>query len=113
MIVYSGVDNRTVTSALGVLAAMFPPTPAQQWNPNLPWIPIPVFAKEELDDVSFGILDNCPYYVRNAFNVSTDQAIFEKYLPLAKKLSNQTGVPIYDLDRLQKVIDGVVSRVRF
>jgi hypothetical protein len=110
--VYSGLDNRTVTSALAVLAAMFPPTPAQQWNSDLPWIPIPVFAKEEIDDVSFGILDHCPYYVKNAFNVSSDRAIFEKYLPLVKKLSNQTGVQIYDLDRLQKVTDGIVSRVR-
>jgi hypothetical protein len=31
---------------------MFPPNESQQWNPDIPWIPIPVFSKEELDDVS-------------------------------------------------------------
>ncbi|KAI6191569.1 Prostatic acid phosphatase [Aphelenchoides bicaudatus] len=110
LVVYSGVDNRTVASASALLAGLFPPTPAQTWNAELPWLPIPVFAEEVLDDVSFGILDNCPYYVKNTFNVSSDRAIFDKYSKLAEKLSNQTGVPIYDLDRLQKVIDGIISR---
>lgn len=66
----------------------------------------------ELDALSFGILDHCPHYVKTAFNVSADRAIFNKYRLLAERLSNKTGVPIYDLDRLQKVLDGVVSRVR-
>jgi len=109
LIVYSGQDNRTVASALAVLAGLFPPTESQSWNPSLPWLPIPVFAMEQLDEVSFGILDHCPYYV-NSFNTSKDRAIFEKNLPIAKSLSYTTGVPIYNLDVLQKVIDGIVSR---
>lgn len=108
MIVYSGKDNRTVASALAVLAGLFPPNSNQTWNSDLKWLPIPVFAMEAFDDVSFGILDHCPYY---AINGSDDYAIFEKYRPIAKSLSYKTGVPIYDLDRLQKVVDGIVSRV--
>jgi len=113
LIVYTGQDNRTVTSALAVLAALFPPTSSQEWNSNLRWLPIPVFSTEILDDVSFGILDHCPYFVKKALNGTEDWAIFEKYRPIAEFLSNKTGIQIYDLDRLQKVVDGVVSRSLF
>jgi len=95
------------------LAGLFPPSSSQEWNSKLPWIPIPVFANEILDDVSFGILDHCPYYVNKALNGTQDLAIFDKYHPVAEFLSNKTGVQIYDLDRLQKVIDGIVSRSLF
>jgi hypothetical protein len=67
----------------------------------------------ELDEVSFGILDHCPYYVRTALNGSADRAVFDKYKEVAADLSTKTGVPIHDLDRLEKVVDGIVSRSQF
>lgn len=33
--------DRTKMTALAALAGLYPPVPAQKWNPNLDWQPIP------------------------------------------------------------------------
>lgn len=44
---------RTKMTALTALAAMYPPPPAQQWNPMLDWQPIPYDTlAPDVDDVS-------------------------------------------------------------
>lgn len=45
--------DRTKMTALTALAALYPPPPAQQWNPALNWQPVPYDTlKFEEDDVS-------------------------------------------------------------
>mgnify|MGYP005983668887 FL=1 len=45
--------DRTKASLLLVLAALFPPAPAQRWSDSLPWMPIPIhFDKDRYDYVS-------------------------------------------------------------
>uniref|UniRef100_A0A914C3X2 Lysosomal acid phosphatase n=1 Tax=Acrobeloides nanus TaxID=290746 RepID=A0A914C3X2_9BILA len=48
--VLSGVDNRTIASALIALAALFPPQQDQIWNRDLLWIPIPVQTEPIIDE---------------------------------------------------------------
>ncbi|KAI6209592.1 Prostatic acid phosphatase [Aphelenchoides besseyi] len=109
LITFTGRDNRTVASGLGVLAGLFPPSAAQSWNGGLRWIPIPVFSLEQLDQVSFGILDFCPHYL-DTINDTRSKAVFDYFSEIASVLSKQTGVKIENIDVLQKVIDGVLAR---
>ncbi|KAI6205508.1 hypothetical protein M3Y94_00800300 [Aphelenchoides besseyi] len=109
LITFTGRDNRTVASGLGVLAGLFPPSAAQSWNGGLQWIPIPVFSLEQLDQVSFGILDFCPHYL-NTINNTRSRAVFDYFREIAFVLSKYTGVKIENIDVLQKVIDGVLAR---
>lgn len=45
--------DRTKMTALAALAAIFPPPPAQKWNPNLDWQPVPYDTLPyDVDDVS-------------------------------------------------------------
>lgn len=46
--------DRTKMTALLVLAGLYPPSPIQQWNDDLDWMPIPYhFERGEHDYVSF------------------------------------------------------------
>lgn len=49
----TGVDNRTIVSALAVLASLLRPVGRQIWNENLPWQPIAIHTNEILDQVAF------------------------------------------------------------
>ncbi|XP_023288233.1 venom acid phosphatase Acph-1 isoform X2 [Orussus abietinus] len=47
---YSTDLDRTKVSLQLVLAGLYPPTPSQKWNPNLPWLPIPtIYFPEKVD----------------------------------------------------------------
>ena len=48
--VESSYYDRNLVSAELVLAGLYPPVPAQQWNENLDWQPIPVHTRPIEDD---------------------------------------------------------------
>uniref|UniRef100_A0A914QK00 Histone H2A/H2B/H3 domain-containing protein n=1 Tax=Panagrolaimus davidi TaxID=227884 RepID=A0A914QK00_9BILA len=50
-LILAGKDNRTIVSALSVLAALYPPKEKQIWMEGFHWQPIPVHSEELLDDV--------------------------------------------------------------
>uniref|UniRef100_A0A915ER48 Uncharacterized protein n=1 Tax=Ditylenchus dipsaci TaxID=166011 RepID=A0A915ER48_9BILA len=93
--VYTGLDNRTITSAQTVLASFLPPTPDQQWN-AIPWQPIPVVTQPIIDHVSFGIFDHCPALKETIINEPVT--------------STKNGRLHPDLYIFQKVLDGVKTR---
>lgn len=48
----SSDKSRTLMSAYTFLVGLYPPTPKQTWNSNIPWQPIPVHSlPRELDPV--------------------------------------------------------------
>ena len=50
---YSGLDNRTIVSALLAMASFYPPHGNQIWNEKLLWYPVPVVTNAILDHVKF------------------------------------------------------------
>ncbi|CAD5234731.1 unnamed protein product [Bursaphelenchus xylophilus] len=108
--VWAGNDNRTITSAQVVLAALFPPRAQQVWNNQLKWQPVPVHTQGILDQVSFGALDYCPSFLHDLVNSTGNVKFMESLKPEILVLQNLTGINITDLNILQKVVDALVSR---
>jgi lysosomal acid phosphatase len=42
--------DRTLMSAYCVLAGLYPPTDAEEWNPDIKWQPVPVRSIPAADD---------------------------------------------------------------
>ncbi|XP_063241771.1 lysosomal acid phosphatase-like [Bacillus rossius redtenbacheri] len=66
-LVRSSSSPRCVSSALCVLAGLFPPTDQEVWNPDLLWQPVPLYAPEEGHDKLIRMDADCPAY-REEFN---------------------------------------------
>ncbi|KAI1718749.1 histidine phosphatase superfamily (branch 2) domain-containing protein [Ditylenchus destructor] len=95
--IYSGLDNRTITSAQAMLASFLPPTGNQVWNSALLWQPIPTIAQPIIDHVSFGVFDHCPAVRNSIANSDGYAAIFNSHIELVKELEVKTGLTIPNL----------------
>ncbi|XP_008555440.2 venom acid phosphatase Acph-1-like [Microplitis demolitor] len=54
--------NRAINTAHIVAAGLFPPSPSQVWNPDLPWIPIPVHSLPTEEDILNFPMLSCENY---------------------------------------------------
>ncbi|EPB65699.1 histidine acid phosphatase, partial [Ancylostoma ceylanicum] len=89
--VWTGNDNRTVTSAQAVLAGAYKPDKAHQWSSILDWQPIAVHTDPTIDWVSTGINGVCPMYEKTFYASAQYQDILGYFDPsLIEFLENNT-----------------------
>ncbi|XP_075992077.1 venom acid phosphatase Acph-1-like [Anticarsia gemmatalis] len=88
--------SRTKMTALAALAGMFPPMPAQKWDPNLDWQPIPFsYEPYAADDLLYWY--NCPRYLQlrsKMYEEPEVQAWLEPYKGLFAYLRQNSGANI-------------------
>lgn len=112
--VRSSDKDRCLMSAACNLAALYPPTPNQTWNPQLPWQPIPIHAKPGHLDDRLQMSKKCDRYDamlervrKNDFFARKDRENVITY----RYLSNRTGLDIktfsdaYDLYATLRIED--------
>uniref|UniRef100_A0A914PIZ6 Acid phosphatase n=1 Tax=Panagrolaimus davidi TaxID=227884 RepID=A0A914PIZ6_9BILA len=109
-LILAGKDNRTIASALSVLAALYPPKEKQIWMEGFHWQPIPVHSEELLDDLSFGIFDNCPILSKQIYEMADFKSMLEPLKNKVELLSNLSGIKINNAKTFDKVIDSVKTR---
>ncbi|VDN56824.1 unnamed protein product [Dracunculus medinensis] len=124
--VITGVDNRTIVSALAVLASLLRPVGRQIWNENLPWQPIAIHTNEILDQVafqfynfsnefcsppsSFGVFDSCPNLREKLKQSEGYTTLLQRDANFKQWLSNMTGLTLSDLFFYQTVLDELIIR---
>lgn len=109
----AGNDNRTVASALALLAGLFPPTKNETWNPGLNWQPIPVHTTELLDAVSFGVFDICKDIKETVLPSKGFKELLDSFEDARYVIGNLTGINITNAWEFDRVIDGIRTRVCF
>lgn len=68
--------DRTKMSLQIVLAGLFPPSELQMWNPEFPWMPIPIhYTPEPLDTTMKGEL--CPELV-SSFRIDKTARLYQR-----------------------------------
>ncbi|KAI5632820.1 histidine phosphatase superfamily (branch 2) domain-containing protein [Phthorimaea operculella] len=88
--------DRTKMTALAAMAGMYPPPPAQRWNPSLDWQPV-TYKTVPYDDDDLLYWYNCPRYLalRNkVYEEPEVAASIQTYNELFKYLSNKTKTDI-------------------
>uniref|UniRef100_A0A9J2Q3T6 Histidine acid phosphatase n=1 Tax=Ascaris lumbricoides TaxID=6252 RepID=A0A9J2Q3T6_ASCLU len=110
LLVLTGVDNRTVVSALSVLASLFPPEGDQVWTKVLQWQPIAVHTQPILDHFSFGALNCCPILSENIKKSKAYKEIAAQDPELKDWLTNMTGINARDLTLYNNILDTLIIR---
>uniref|UniRef100_A0A1I7X610 Histidine acid phosphatase n=1 Tax=Heterorhabditis bacteriophora TaxID=37862 RepID=A0A1I7X610_HETBA len=106
--IWTGKDNRTVASALALVAGVYPPIGAQIWNATLNWQPVVVHTDETIDWVSTGIENECPMFEKNFFASPGFQSTLSDVDPhFIEFLRNNTGAPIDEPIDFNRVIDSL------
>ncbi|KAK6759758.1 hypothetical protein RB195_021367 [Necator americanus] len=110
--VWTGVDNRTVTSAQAVLSGAYKPDKDHKWSTTLNWQPIATHTDPTIDWVSTGITSVCPVY-EDSFYVSTAyQDILTPFDPsFIQFLENKTGVAVESPIDFNHIIDSLYTKV--
>ncbi|XP_046492662.1 venom acid phosphatase Acph-1-like [Neodiprion pinetum] len=100
--------DRTKMSLQLVLAALFPPSANQVWNPDLPWMPIPIHSVPQSIDILFRAHE-CPKF-QQVYSRIERLPHFQEQFAIHKNffefLSEKTGlnitdpVPIYEIQGL-------------
>ncbi|MFH4975416.1 hypothetical protein AB6A40_002125 [Gnathostoma spinigerum] len=106
----AGGDNRTITSGLAVLAALFPPNDDQIWNERLLWQPVAVHSEELIDYVSDIVIDKCPAKGKEMKESEAYQRTSMADQSFKQWLSNATGIDVSDAYEYQRVIDSLYTR---
>ncbi|CAK1549739.1 unnamed protein product [Leptosia nina] len=106
---------RTKMTVLTALAAIYPPMPAQKWNPNLNWQPVPYDTPSyENDDLLYYY--NCPRYLEmreRVYNMPEVKKWMKPYEGLYQFLNTKTDVNIttpedgFYLDNLIQAFENV------
>ncbi|GMT32383.1 hypothetical protein PFISCL1PPCAC_23680, partial [Pristionchus fissidentatus] len=110
ILVHAGDDNRTIVSGQTMVAALFPPK--KRVIEDLPWQPIPVHSKGNLDEVSFGIIGKCDGLEKTLKADPKYQRILDTVDPaVLDLLRNQTGLPIEDPYQYQNVLDSLKTKI--
>ncbi|XP_013200569.1 venom acid phosphatase Acph-1 [Amyelois transitella] len=108
--------DRTKMTALSALAAIYPPLPAQKWNPDLDWQPVPYNTIDaNIDDLLYWY--NCPLYLKKRAQVYEEtpeiQSWVRPYEKLFAYLSEKTGsnittsIDTFYLDNLFQTLENV------
>ncbi|KAL4715193.1 hypothetical protein ACJJTC_012240 [Scirpophaga incertulas] len=106
---------RTKMTALTALAALYPPLPAQKWNPALDWQPIPYNTiAPKLDDLLYWYW--CPRYLwlrDQIYEYPEMKALIKPYEKLFSYMSEHTGrnitkpEDVFYLDNLFQTLENV------
>lgn len=79
-----------------ILAGLFPPSVLQKWHPELNWMPIPVYTKENKDEDVINA--NCKYRQNLLDDLPNQPDVFEKFLKpyqnLMEYISTNGGMPV-------------------
>ncbi|VDD96570.1 unnamed protein product [Enterobius vermicularis] len=110
--VNTGEDNRTITTALSVLAGLYPPKDKQIWSGKLPWQPIPVHTNFLFDAVSFEVLETCPGLARYVYRHPKYLALLEQTAKKRHFVYQMTGIKTGSLYNYEKVIDALQTMKR-
>ncbi|VVC90344.1 unnamed protein product [Leptidea sinapis] len=107
---------RTQMTVLTALAALFEPTPAQKWNPNLNWQPVP-YDTPAYEDDDFLYYYQCQRYLRLREKVYVSPEFEEQMKPyegLYKYLNKMfpasnitTSEDVFYLDNLVQALENV------
>ncbi|VDK56769.1 unnamed protein product [Anisakis simplex] len=108
--VLAGTDNRTVVSALSVLASLFPPEGDQVWSQLLKWQPIAVHSQPILDQFAIGAFDSCPNLMDTYQNTDVYKKIAADDTPFKQWLTQMTGIEVNDPIIYNQVLDCLISR---
>ncbi|KAJ2944615.1 hypothetical protein O0L34_g3970 [Tuta absoluta] len=88
--------DRTKMTALAAMAGMYPPPPAQRWNPSLDWQPV-TYKTIPYDDDDLLYWYNCPRYLSlrdKVYEQPEVKASIQTYNELFEYLSNRTSTDI-------------------
>lgn len=102
--------DRTIASAMIVLAALFPPNEDQIWNENLLWQAIPVHSIPRKWDYLINAEISCPRYIQlyeEYENSPEMKSLFKEHRELFQYLEENAGQPMHTLENL-KSIHGVL-----
>nr|ACA60733.1 venom acid phosphatase [Pteromalus puparum] len=86
-------SDRTKMSLQLVLAALYPPKGAQNWNTGLNWQPIPATYVPRLDD-NLMVPEECPKYLEARARAEASEEFKNKlkvFEPLMQNLTTETG----------------------
>ncbi|GMR32643.1 hypothetical protein PMAYCL1PPCAC_02838 [Pristionchus mayeri] len=109
IVAHAGEDNRTIVSGQAMLAGLLPPK--NRVIADLPWQPIPIHSRGNLDEVSFGIFDRCEGLEKEIKANPRYQEIMDSIdPPLLELLRNKTGLPIEDPYMYQNVLDSIKTK---
>ncbi|KAK5979959.1 Histidine acid phosphatase [Trichostrongylus colubriformis] len=109
---WTGNDNRTVTSAQAVLAAIYKPNKDQTWSSQLNWQPVAVHTDPTLDWVSTGVIGDCTEYEKTFVESPQYKDVLASFDPkLIHFLENNTGVNIATPEDFNHVIDSLVTKL--
>ncbi|XP_045511267.1 venom acid phosphatase Acph-1-like [Colias croceus] len=106
---------RTKMTVLTALAALFPPPPAQRWNPTLNWQPVP-YDTPAFEDDDFMYYYNCPRYLQLRDKVYASPEFQKrmipyeglyKYLSIKTKTNITTPEDVFYLDNLFQTLENV------
>ncbi|NP_001155147.1 venom acid phosphatase-like precursor [Nasonia vitripennis] len=89
-------SDRTKMSLQLVLAALYPPKDAQDWNKDLHWQPIPATYVHSLDD-NLMVPEECPKYLEARARAEASEEFQNKlrvFEPLMRNLTIETGKEI-------------------
>ncbi|XP_065334452.1 lysosomal acid phosphatase-like isoform X1 [Cloeon dipterum] len=110
------VDRSLMTAQL-VLAALFPPTPYQEFEPGLRWQPVPVHTiPVHLDNQLLLVRVPCPRYYEERDRVKKippTSELLEKNKELLEKWTTITGLPVDNLDEVMSVYSTLLAQSRF
>ncbi|CAH3835912.1 unnamed protein product [Pieris brassicae] len=106
---------RTKMTVLTALAAVYPPPPAQRWNPSLNWQPVP-YDTPSYENDDFLYYYNCPRYLRireKVYALPEIKQMMKPYEGLYEFLNTKTDANIttpedvFYLDNLVQAFENV------
>ncbi|GMT04126.1 hypothetical protein PENTCL1PPCAC_26300, partial [Pristionchus entomophagus] len=110
ILAHAGEDNRTIVSGQAILASLFPPK--TRVISDLPWQPIPIHSRGNLDEVSFGIVGRCDGLEAVMKADPKYQGMMDLIDPsVLDLLRNKTGLPILDPYQYQNVLDSLKTKM--
>lgn len=110
--VWTGENNRSITSAQALLAALYKPDDAHKWSETLDWQPVAVHSDPTIDWVDVLINNACTTYKSKLFELPEYQNILNTFnRSLIEFLENNTGVVISSPVEFNLVIDTLVTKL--
>lgn len=103
--VYSADNDTSLMSAQCNLAGLYKLESADEWQPKLPWDPVPIHTRPEESDMLVAMEAPCPKYDRLYAEVKEDDyfvnVIYRENAKFFKSLSEKTGWDIQDIEYIR------------